>query len=126
MRVITEKEKELIIKNTMNFLQRKDLVIINQFVTYPHLKRKDLEEYTVFEVHSHSKDYEYDNTLCIKYRKNEGRDYTYNTITVDDQNLIDLYEKTYNKLKAELEQQGEDTREENNVILNDFFKKTEM
>lgn len=35
MRVITEKDRELVIKNTMNFLQRKDLVIINQFVTYP-------------------------------------------------------------------------------------------
>lgn len=104
MRVITEKDRELVIKNTMNFLQRKDLVIINQFVTYPHLKRDDLEEYTVFEVHSHSKTFENDNTLCVKYRKDDGGGYTYNAITVDDQNLIDLYEKTYNKLKAELKQ----------------------
>lgn len=64
MRVITEKDREIVIKNTMKFLQRKDLVIINQFVTYPHLKRKDLEEYTVFEVNSNSKIFENDNTIC--------------------------------------------------------------
>lgn len=61
----------------------------------------------MIEVHSRSKTYKNDNTLGVKYRKNDDGGYTYNVITIDDQNLIDLYEKTYNKLKAELEQQGE-------------------
>lgn len=120
--ITREEEQELIIKNAFDFFKRQDLIIINKSITYPFLSEKRLEEYEVYELSYCEKSF-----FCktqkikIKYKSNMfGLSIAYLS---DDQNLIKLFDKTYNRLKAKLEQQGQIMKNIKILRIDDEFIK---
>lgn len=105
-----EQEKELIIKNAFEFLKRQDLIIVNGVITFPFLKANSLKEYETHQL-SYCKESLFckNKAIKIKYKSNKfGLSIAYLS---DDQNLIKLFDKIYNRLKAQQEQakQPQDT-----------------
>ena len=98
-----EQDKELIIKNAFEFLKRDDLIIVNRVITFPFLKANILKEYETYEL-SYCKNSLFCKTqkIKIRYKSNiYGLSVTYLS---DDQNLIKLFDKIYNRIKTKQEQ----------------------
>lgn len=101
--MINKQEKELIIKNAFEFLKRDDLIIVNGVITFPFLKAKSLKEYETYEL-SYCKDSFFCKTQKIKIRY-KSNIYGLSVIYLsDDQNLIKLFDKIYNRIKTKQEQ----------------------
>ena len=49
--LIRDEHAESIIRNAFQFLERKDLIIINKVITYPFLDKDDLENNSVYEMY---------------------------------------------------------------------------
>lgn len=108
--MMQKQEKERIIKNAFEFLKRQDLIIVNKVITFPFLKANNLKEYETYEL-SYCKNSLFCKTQKIKIRY-KSNIYGLSVIYLsDDQNLIKLFDKTYNRLKTKQEQaeQPQDT-----------------
>lgn len=66
--LIRDEHAESIIRNAFQFLERKDLIIINKVITYPFLDKDDLENNSVYEMYLTRKPSDNKTYINISYK----------------------------------------------------------
>lgn len=91
--LIRDEHAESIIRNAFQFLERKDLIIINKVITYPFLDKDDLENNSVYEMYLTRKPSDNKTYINISY-KSEWESIL--EISSDDnKNLTDFFNEVY-------------------------------
>ena len=101
--LIRDEHAESIIRNAFQFLERKDLIIINKVITYPFLDKDDLENNSVYEMYLTRKPSDNKTYINISYKSEWD---SILEVRLDyNKDLTDLFNKTYIML-AEKQMQG--------------------
>lgn len=98
--LVKKEETASIIHNAFQFLERKDLIIINKVITYPFLDKDDLENNSVYEMYLTTKSS--DNKTYIHIRYKSEWESILEVSSDNNKSLTDFFNEIYDILKEKL------------------------